>query len=82
MQAAKQASEFKEQKELLQSILLALNNSAHTNHVAPLAPTQDHTDIRETSEGEQPFTTSAQANPLSQLNQTGGPRTGAAGNDS
>jgi hypothetical protein len=80
-QAAKQANDSKEQRALLQSILIALNNSTASKPDAPVTPRQDYIETMNTSDGEH-FNTSDQANLLSQMYQTGGPAKGAAGNDS
>jgi hypothetical protein len=46
---------------------MALNNSKASHPDAPVTPKQDSTEEMDTSDAEQSFTTSAQANHLSQL---------------
>jgi hypothetical protein len=70
LQSEWQEHEFKAHRKLLMSILNALQHSPiHDPNQISLLP------------GDPSITTSVQANPLLQLNQTGGPE-GAAGNDS
>jgi hypothetical protein len=81
IQAKTQSNDFKEQKELLQSILRALSTQANLHLDAAVVPLQEDPAATHTPDGEQIFTSSDKAIPLSQMGLTGGPE-GADGNDS